>query len=129
MDKVPRTYGEAIVAAQAMVRAARLTDPDEHFPYKHDEVTSLVAEKPPMGPRGPDDDSLRAEDYMSQEIADATNAYVAAQSAYLESPGDATREEYEAAKADLVFARQAHRIYRGENQGTGFIQRARRAGE
>jgi hypothetical protein len=122
----PRSYGEAIVAAQAMVRTARLADPDEHFPYKYAEVTDLVNENPPMGLNGPDDDGFRAEDYMSQEIADATGSYVAAQAAYLESPDDATREEYEAAKHDLVFARQSHRVNRSQ---TGPIQRARRAGE
>lgn len=128
MARAPRSYGEALVAAQAMVRTARLADPNEHFPYKHAEVTDLVAENPPMGPNGPDDTSFLAEDFMTQEIADASKVYIEAQAAYLKDPGDATRGEYEAAKADLVFARQAHRVNRAQ-PGQGFVQRARRAGE
>lgn len=126
MAKAPRGYGEALAAAQASLRAARLSDPDEHFPYRYAEVTDLVAENPPMGPNGPDDTSFLAEDFMTQEIADASKDYIAAQAAYLKNPGDATREEYEAAKADLVFARQSHRVNRGQ---PGAVQRARRVGE
>lgn len=122
----PKSYGEALVAAQAMIRTARLADPDEHFPYRHAAVTDLVAENPPMGMTGPDDVSFLAEDYMTQEIADASGSYIAAQAAYLENPGDATRADYEETKLALIAARQAHRINRDQPAP---VQRARRAGE
>lgn len=126
MAKAPRSYGETLAAAQASLRAARLTDPGEHFPYKLDDVTSLVDENPPMGPRGPDDSSFLAEDFMTQEIAAASKDYVDAQAAYLSDPGDATRAAYENAKDHLVTVRQEHRVNRDQPAP---IQRARRAGE
>lgn len=103
---------------------ARLRDPDEHYPYKHAEVTALVAADPPAGPSGPDDDRARVSDFMSQEIADASDGYIAAQAAYLRDPGDATREAYEQAKRLLVAARAAHRA----NRGAGPTIVANRAG-
>lgn len=126
MAKTTPTYGEALTTAQSLLRKARLADPDEHFPYRHPEASDLVANNPPMGPNGPKDDSFRAEDYMTQDIANASGSYIAAQAAYLRDPGDATRADYESAKSDLVAARRAHRANRGQ---AGPIQRARRAGE
>lgn len=127
MGKAPQGYGEAWDAAQGMLRTARLNDPDEHYPYRHDAVCALVNENPPMGPDGEDDDRVSAEDFMSQEIADASRDYIDAQAAYLTDPGDATREAYEAAKAELQAARAAHRANRTGATIVGI--RARRAGE
>jgi hypothetical protein len=124
----PREYGAAWEKAQTLLRQGRLNDPGEHFPYKHDDVTALVEENPPMGPDGPDDDRLRAEDFTSAEIADATRDYVQAQEAYLRDPGDGTAGDYRAAAEALVAARQAHRANR--TQGPTIVGiRARRAGE
>lgn len=124
----PSSYAEAIVSAQQIIREGRLADQGEHYPYKHDVVTALVEENPPMGPDGPDDDRLRAEDFTSQEIADATQAYVAAQEAYLRDPGDATKADYVRARDRLQQARAAHRVNRGGSVNVVGI-RARRAGE
>lgn len=122
------SYAAAHAESQRILREGRLADDGEHFPYKHDDVTALVAENSPMGPEGPDDDRLRAEDYMSQEIADASAAYVQAQRVYLENPGDGTKAEYEAAKLSLADARKAHRANRGNQLNVVGI-RSRRAGE
>jgi len=121
------SYGEAWEEAQALLRAARLTDPGEHFPYKYEVASALIAENPPMGPNGPDDDAVRAEDFMSQPIADATDDYIGAQAAYLADPGDGTAAAYETAKQTLQAARAAHRVNRGGVTVVGI--RARRAGE
>lgn len=111
-----------------MATPDRLRDPDEHYPYKHEHVRELIAENPPAGPDGPDDDRVRVEDYISPEIADATRDYIDAQAAYLEDPGDATRAEYEQAKQGLQAARQAHRANRTAGPTVVGI-RARRSGE
>ena len=113
MAEQPQSYGEAVTRAQELVRAGRLADPDEHFPYKHADVTALLEENPPAGPRGADDDSLRIADFTSTRIADATDAYVQAQAAYLTDPGDATLAAYQEATDDLTAARRAHRRRRG----------------
>jgi hypothetical protein len=105
----------------------RLNDPGEHYPYKHEQVTALLADNPPMGPDGPDDDRLRAEDYTSPDIADATKAYIEAQAAYLADPGDGTRAAYDGARDRLQAARAEHRKYRTALNVVGI--RARRAGE
>lgn len=121
-EKTPGSYGEAVTRAQNLIRAGRLADPGEHFPYKHDEVTALLEENPPAGPAGEGDDSLRVSDFMSQRIADATQAYVAAQQAYLENPGDVTLADYQEKTDDLTAARRAHRRKRGGEMsisGTG----------
>ena len=112
-DKQPQSYGDAVTRAQELVRAGRLADPGEHFPYKHDAVTALLDENPPAGPGGEDDDSRRVSDFMSPRIADATQAYVQAQESYLSDPGDATLAAYQEAADDLVAARRAHRRKRG----------------
>ena len=88
-SKAPQSYADAVTAAQDLVRKGRLNDPGEHFPYKHDDAVEAG---------------------LPADIADASQRYIAAQQAYLESPGDGTRADYEAAKTELVAARQAHRI-------------------
>ncbi len=122
------SYAAAHAESQRLLRAGRLADEGEHFPYKHDDVTALVEENPPMGPDGPDDDRLRAEDFMSQDIADASAAYIEAQRVYLEDPGDGTKAAYDAAKRVLADARAAHRVNRGDQMNIVGI-RARLAGE
>ena len=121
-------YAAAHAESQRILREGRLADDGEHFPYRHDAVTALVAENPPAGPDGPDDDRVRLEDFMSQEIADASQRYIEAQQAYLADPGDGTRAGYESAKSALAAARQAHRVNRGDQMNIVGI-RARRAGE
>jgi len=106
----------------------RLNDPNDHFPYKHEEAAALVADNPPMGPDGPEDDAVRAEDFLSSEIVDATAAYVAAQADYLNDPGDGTQALVDQTAAELVAARQAHRVNRPAGPVVVGI-RARRAGE
>lgn len=108
------SHAEALTEALALTRRARLEDPDEHYPYKHDEVSALIEENPPAGPEGPDDDRVRVRDLISQPIADASRDYIAAQAAYLESPDEETKADYDAAAQTLVQARQAHRANRGE---------------
>lgn len=112
-DSKPKSFGEAVTRAQELVRAGRLADPGEHFPYKHDEVVQLLDENPAAGPDGEDDDSRRVSDFMSTRIADASQAYVQAQESYLGDPGDATLATYQEAADDLVAARRAHRRKRG----------------
>jgi hypothetical protein len=106
----------------------RLNDPGEHFPYKHEVASALVADNPAMGPDGPDDDRARAEDFLSPDIVDRTAAYIAAQADYLRDPGDATSEMQAQAAAELVAARQAHRANRPATPVVIGI-RSRRAGE
>jgi hypothetical protein len=100
-----------------MVAEARLADPDEHYPYKHDAVSTLIADNPGMGPEGPGDMAAQAEDFMTQRIADASAAYIDAQAAYLADSSRGKREAYEAAKEDLVAARKAHRRSRVDSEG------------
>lgn len=106
------SYADALAEARALVNHARLDDPGEHFPYKHEAVSALIAENPPAGPQGPDDDRVVVRDMISQPIADASRNYIEAQAAYLASPGDGTEIAYKAAAEDLVAARQAHRANR-----------------
>lgn len=127
-ETTPPGYGAAWETAQSLLRKGRLADPDEHFPYKHADVTALVEENPPAGPDGPDDDRVRVEDFLSQEIADATKRYIDAQQAYLTDPGDGTRADYDAAKDALQKARAQHRAQRPIGPVVVGI-RARRAGE
>lgn len=103
------SYADAWDEARGLLGRARLADPGEHFPYKHDEVLALLQENPPAGPGGENDDSRRVSDFMSTRIADATKAYVEAQAAYLKNAGDATLADYQEAADDLSAARRAHR--------------------
>lgn len=128
----PKTYGEASEQAAALLARARLADDNDHFPYKIDEVLDLIDTDPPMGPGipgqvdGADDTSRTVADYITPGIAEATDAYIGAQAAYLENPSDDTRQAYDAARDRLVAARLDHR----ENRGEGFTvgAAARRAG-
>jgi hypothetical protein len=119
-DDGPRNYGDAINQARELVNQGRLVDPDEHYPYKHADVSALVEENPPAGPDGPDDDRVRIRDLMSQDIADASRDYIDAQAAYLRDPGDATRGAYHDARDRLITARQAHRANRRSAAVIGF---------
>ena len=112
-EKAPQSYSDAVTRAQDMIRRGRLNDPGEHFPYKREAVAAVLEENPPAGPRGEDDDSLRASDFMTTRIADASAAYVEAQAAYLKDPGDGTLANYREAADDLVAARRAQRRKRG----------------
>jgi hypothetical protein len=132
MATTPQTYGEAHEKAVRLMSQARLADPNEHFPYKIDEVLDLIDTDPPMGPgipgqvNGADDTSRTVADYMTPGIAQASAEYVDAQAAYLESPSDTTRQAYDAARDRLVAARLDHR----SNRDAGFTigAAARRAG-
>jgi hypothetical protein len=106
----------------------RLNDPADHFPYKAAEAKALLDENPPLGPDGPDDDRVRAEDYLSADIVEASAAYVEAQAAYLSDPGDGTKAAYQGARDKLQAARAAHRANRPAGPVVIGI-RARRAGE
>ena len=116
MPAKPRT-GDAIADARQAVAAARLADPDEHFPYKLDAARALVAKDTAMGPAGPKDTSVTVQDVMSDRIALASADYVAAQEAFLGDPTPATRAVYKAAAEDLVAARRSHRRGRVDADG------------
>jgi hypothetical protein len=132
MASSQKSYGDVTAAAQAQIRAARLRDPGEHFPYKRDAVEALLAEDPPMGPgitgghEGVDDRSREVADYTSPGIAAATDDYITAQEAYLRSPSDDTKSEYDAARDRLQAARLDHRANRANTLTIGGA--ARRAG-
>jgi hypothetical protein len=99
---------------------AHLVDDDAgHFPYKHDAVLAAVRDDAPAGPDGPDDDRVRAGDFMNEDVANASAEYVEAQAAYYTS-GDA--DSLHAAQR-LVDARRAHR----EGRPDGFALTATRA--
>lgn len=104
-----------------------VADEAGHFPYKADEARALVEDNPPMGPDGDDDDRVRAEDFLTAELVDATDAYIAAQADYYRDPGEATLELMNQAANDLAAARQAHRANRAGLNVVGV--RAPRAGE
>jgi hypothetical protein len=132
MPAKPKTYTAAVEQARAMLAAARLADPDDHFPYKIDEVLAVLDADPPMGPGvpggvdGAEDVSRNVGDYMTVDIANASHAHVAAQEAWLASPTAENRSEYEATRDRLVAARLDHRTYRGDGFTVGAA--ARRAG-
>lgn len=111
------TYSEALASARESVSRARVSDPGEHFPYKAAEARALMSKNPAMGPGGPKDGRVRAEDVMSKRIADASEAYIAAQKHFLLDPTGANQELYDAAKDDLVAARRAHRRTRVDADG------------
>jgi hypothetical protein len=128
----PDTYAEAADEFRRSVAELRLADPDEHFPYKHDDVVALIDENPPMGPGTPDgvdgtaDTSRVIGDYTSRAIADASRDYIDAQADLLRDPSDDTRSAYEAARDRLGAARLDHRQARGNSFIVGAA--ARRAG-
>lgn len=104
-----------------------VTDPAGHFPYKYAAAMDLADANPPMGPDGPDDDRVRAEDFLTTELVDATGAYIAAQADYYGHPGEDALDLMNEAAAALVAARQAHRANRTGLTVVGV--RAPRAGE
>lgn len=112
-----QTTGEALAAARDAVGAARVADPDEHFPYKLAAAEGVLKRKTPMGPDGPKDASVTGEDFTSRRIVEATAAYVAAQEAYLLDGSAVNREAFQAATDDLVAARRAHRRTRVDANG------------
>jgi hypothetical protein len=107
----PASYAEAKARVAGMLAAGRLADPAEHFPYKEAAARQALSANAPAGRLGPDDDGLLVEDYISEDIIDATNEYVRVQAAML--AGEVGRDEYEAAKDVLVQARLEHRRFRG----------------
>lgn len=130
--KARQTYAQAVEQSQQLLAQARLSDPDEHFPYKHDEVVALLDEGVMMGPGNPDgldgasDESRTIDDFMTRDIADATRDYVEAQAEFLKDRSDDNRMVLDAARDRLQAARLDHR----QNRGTGFTigAAARRAG-
>lgn len=133
MPPKAKTYEQAMQQAHALLAAARLADPDDHFPYRYREVVALLGDPQPMGPGIPDrldgsqDVSRTVDDYMSLDIAAASRDYIDAQAAYLENPGSVeAAADYAAARDRLVAARLDHR----QNRGTGYTvgAAARRAG-
>lgn len=123
-EKAAQSYADAMARSRALLAGARLTDPGEHFPYKHEAISALIAENPPAGPMGEDDARVRVRDFTSQPIADATRDYVDAQAAYLKAPGEETKAAYDVARDLLVDARRRHRKGRD-----GFAVTAFRGGE
>lgn len=111
--------GPADVRAEARqkVAAARLADPEEHFPYKQAEVAKLLKANPAMGPDGPGDTTVQAEDFLTTRIAEATAAYIDAQAAFLADPSPANRSGYDARRDDLIAARRTHRRTRVDPDG------------
>jgi hypothetical protein len=126
------SYAEQVEANRAALAQARLSDPDEHFPYRHDAVVDLIAADPPMGPGlpggtdGTDDTSRTVHDYITRAIADASRDYIAAQAAWLADATGGNWAAYEAARDRLVAARLDHRQARGEEFTIGAA--ARKAG-
>jgi hypothetical protein len=106
-----------MAAARQSIAAARLADPGEHFPYKRAHASRLLTDNPPHGPEGPSDNRVQVEDFLSGRIVLATEAYVAAQAAWLEDPSPANKELYQDAAQALVAARQAHRRNRVDADG------------
>lgn len=119
MAAKPKTYAAAQAQARQVIAQARLDDEGEHFPYKHADVIAVLAENAPMGPGvpggqdGTEDTSRRAEDYITEGIADASRDYVDAQAAYLADGSDENRSAYDAARDRLQAARLDHRRNRG----------------
>ena len=127
-----KTYSEVQADAHRAVAEARLASPDDHFPYKAAEVRALIDEDPPMGPGvpgqldGTEDRSFEVADYITPGIAEASEAYIDAQAAYLADPSTDNRQAYDAAADRLQAARMDHRQNRGETYTIGAA--ARRAG-
>lgn len=107
-SKDPASYADALGAvneAKAAANRARLRDEGEHFPYKREEALAALRTPPEEGTN-----NHPAHWYTSEEIIEASAAYVAAQEAYLRDTADAeTRNAYDRAKEDLAEARRRHR--------------------
>ena len=129
-----KTYAEVVEEQRRALGQAALNDPLSHFPYKRAVVDGMLATPNlpmgsgrPAGLEGAEDTSRTIEDYMSPGIAEATDAYIAAQAAHLANPDDeATFDAYNAARDQLQAARLDHRQNRGESFVIGAA--ARRAG-
>lgn len=100
-----------------MARPARLDDPLEHYPYKHQHARALVAENPRFGPNGPDDDAVETTDVLTPELVDLTAAYVKAQEVYVEQRTAGNLAAYRAARDELTEGRRRHRANRVDDQG------------
>lgn len=90
----------------------RLNDPDGHFPYKLDAALGAIRANAPAGPEGADDDRANVRDYLSEDIAYASEALVKAQAEFLQNGNEDNRVKYTQAKEALVEARRAHRANR-----------------
>jgi len=94
-----------LTKAKAAAARARLDDPEEHFPYRRDDALAALREGPEPGTN-----NHPQHWYTSEQIIEATAAYVAAQQAHLEDiTDDAKREAYRNAASDLDIARGLHR--------------------
>jgi hypothetical protein len=88
--------------------SSRLTDPDDHFPYKRGDALAALATPPAAGTRNHPEHW-----YTSEEIIAASDAYIDAQAALLAAPGKAdVAAAYAEAKQALLDARAAHRVGR-----------------
>jgi hypothetical protein len=127
-----KSYAQVVNQSRQAIASARLNDPNEHFPYKRQDVDDLLNRVTPMGPGSPNGDTGEADtsrtivDYISADIANATGQYIDAQAAYLEDPSEDTKDEYDAARDRLQAARLDHRASRGDGFTVGAA--ARRAG-
>lgn len=127
-----KSYAQVVNQSRQAIANARLNDPEEHFPYKRQAVDDLLNQAKPMGPGSPNgddgqnDNSRTVADYISADIANATQEYIDAQAAFLEDPNEDTKGEYDAARDRLQAARLDHRANRGEGFTVGAA--ARRAG-
>lgn len=110
------SYGEAHDKAMQMLADARLADPDEHFPYKAADAKSALKAKN-LGPDADTKADVTGADFLSARIVEATEAYIAAQRAYLADPTKANHQAYEAATDDLAAARRTHRRARVDDEG------------
>lgn len=117
----PGSYAEAVPAAQALLRKARLADPGEHFPYRREAAQDAIDDDAPLTVwawdprRGLAPTLASTAEVLTEALADATGAFIAAQEAYLRDPG--TEAAYRDAQDALVAARRAHREHRGDRHG------------
>lgn len=109
-------YGDVQAKARKMVAQARLADPDDHFPFKTSDAKAALKRKG-MGPDADARDDVTGADYTSTRIIEATEAYIAAQAAFLDTPSRANRSAYNAATDDLIAARRTHRRNRVDMDG------------
>lgn len=98
---------DAVTEAKAAAARARIDNPDEHFPYKR-EVALRALETPP----DPGTNNHPEDRYTSEQIIEASAAYVAAQEKVLENPNVENRRAYRKAAEALAVARQEHRADR-----------------
>jgi hypothetical protein len=111
-----KTYAELVAERAAVLGRARLADPAEHFPYKREAARRAAEDDTAPAKvwvwdprRGLVPEDRPTADFLPEAVADATEAYVAAQAAYLAAPGAGTKADYEAIRDALVAVRQEHR--------------------